>query len=226
MVTTALRVTEERDRTRLMACLDQNSISIRSSETVVVPSERTVTDNQIWNQAIARASEEFRSLDGLPMQREIIALSVRIMTCKAELFAIFENLDGIALCRRCSGECCRAGRYHFTAIDLLSYLVTGEKLFIPDFEANGCPFLGKGGCMIAPRFRPYNCITFLCDRLDVRMSASVRNEFEGLSGLLLELCREMEMLFANRFMYGILNNGRRMLDGRSLGILWSGNGND
>jgi hypothetical protein len=58
------------------------------------------------------------------------------------------------------------------------------------------------------------------------MSAAVRNEFEGLSVLLLELCREVEMLFANRFMYGILNNGRRMLEGRSQGILWSGNGND
>ncbi|GAM09523.1 hypothetical protein OR1_01802 [Geobacter sp. OR-1] len=178
-----------------------------------------------WGIAVDVATTEFRALD--PALSESIARIIRdVMRTKQELTAIFDGLNGGEICMRCGGECCRTGCYHFTAVDLLAYLVTGEMLFSPRFDNASCPFLGAAGCLMAPEYRPYNCVTFICDRVDVGMDSLTRDRFAALSADLLALYQKIEALFANRFVYGILNNGSRFKAGRSAGILWSGNGND
>jgi hypothetical protein len=98
-------------------------------------------------------------------------------------------------------------------------MMTGRKLFTPHFGGGSCPFLGDTGCMMEPEFRPYNCVTFVCDQIDIRMNPIERNRFEQLTESLLALYKEIEGLFDNRFTYGLLSNGERFLEGRSTGIL-------
>jgi hypothetical protein len=124
------------------------------------------------------------------------------------------------------GECCRSGRYHFTAVDLLGFIFDSKEIFVPSFDNGMCPFLEETGCMMQPSHRPYNCVTFICDRLDSMIGIDARLRFSLLSDELLEHYRKIEELFSNRFMYGILDNGKRFAEGRSSGIFWSGDGNN
>jgi len=148
------------------------------------------------------------------------------MALKAEITSIFDGAKGIEVCRLCCGECCRTGCYHFTTVDLLAYFIASRELFTPLFDNGVCPFLGDSGCMMDPCHRPYNCVTFVCEKFDILISSVERERFADLSAKLIAVYRGLEQLFANRFVYGILNNGDRFVEGRSKGILWSGNGNN
>jgi hypothetical protein len=143
------------------------------------------------------------------------------MAVKAQMSDVFDDLNGLDICRLCLGECCRTGSYHFTAVDLLGYLTTGRDLFSPGFDKSTCPYLGDNGCIMEPAYRPYNCVTFVCDKIDAGMDSALRSRFAELSSELVELYRKLEALFANRFVYGILNNGARFTEGRSQGIFRS-----
>lgn len=175
--------------------------------------------------AVELASREFRELDAsVRAQAELIIRE--IMATKAGISSIFDGLNGIEICRLCRGECCQTGCFHFTAVDLLAYLITGRELFTPRFDNGACPYLGDTGCLMEASYRPYNCVTFVCDRVDAGMDPVVRNRFAELSSTLNSLYRQIEELFANRFVSGILNNGARFAEGRSQGILWSEHGNN
>jgi hypothetical protein len=178
-----------------------------------------VSDLQNWQTAVATAQKEFRQLTGEQLAA-VNSLVNRVMACKGELTALFDSVSGGAVCSLCQGECCRAGRYHFTVVDLVVYLATSAELFLPRFNSGTCPFLGDSGCVMQPLYRPYNCLTFVCDRIDGGMEPGQRACFSEASERLLACYREMEAMFHNRFTGGLLNNGERFRDGRSAGILW------
>ncbi|MBT0663811.1 hypothetical protein KI809_05795 [Geobacter pelophilus] len=184
-----------------------------------------MSHSDAWSTAIAVATREFKELPG-HLSTQVAGIVREILVVKREVDAIFDGLNGVEICRLCQGECCRSGCYHFTVVDLLGYLVTGHELFSPRFDNGACPFLGDSGCMMAPHYRPYNCVTFVCDRVDAGMDSNARARFAALSADLFVLYQRLEQLFANRFVYGILNNSRRFAEGRSIGILWSEHGND
>lgn len=173
-----------------------------------------MTDDEKWRIGIAAVAEEFAALDGA-RQDAVTALVRQIMAIKGEIAACFSLADGTAVCAQCGGECCRAGRYHFTVIDLLAYLVNQQRLFTPSFDTGSCPFIGKAGCLMEPQFRPYNCVTFVCDRVELGMEADQQQSFSSLCDKLLDCYLEMETLLGNRFRSGLLINCERYLDGKS-----------
>lgn len=207
MVIALFRVTGSGNRTRLTTCFDQ-----------FIP-WCCVNDTENWQTSVETAREEFRLLTNEQLVA-VRSLAGGVMACKGELTALFDALNGGAVCSLCRGECCRAGRYHFTAVDLLAYLVTSAELFLPRFNNGACPFLGDSGCLMQPLYRPYNCLTFVCDRIDAGMEPCQRGTFSALSERLFGCYREMEAMFHNRFTGGLLNNGERFRNGRSKGILW------
>jgi hypothetical protein len=184
-----------------------------------------VSKDETWDIAVNLEAREFRELDSVLLTKvdEIIR---EVLSVKIEITSIFDELNGGEICRQCLGECCQTGCYHFTAVDLLAYLVTGRELFVPRFDNGACPYLGDAGCLMEPCYRPYNCVTFVCEGIDAGMNSAARGRFAELSMGLIGLYQKLERLFANRFVYGILNNGTRFVEGRSKGILWSGNGNN
>lgn len=173
-----------------------------------------VTDDEKWRIGLAAVVEEFAALDEA-RRCAVVALVHQIMAVKGEIAACFSLVDGAAVCAQCGGECCRAGRYHFTVIDLLAYLVAQRKLFTPSFDSGACPFIGGDGCLMEPQFRPYNCVTFVCDRVELEMAPGPRQDFNSLCDRLLTCYLEMEALLANRFRSGLLINCERYLDGKA-----------
>lgn len=154
---------------------------------------------------MALLSGEYASLPA-PLQEEVRRISRQIMLLKDELHDFAESVDGAAICASCQGECCASGKYHFTVIDTLVFLATGKPLFVPRFDAEHCPYLGDTGCLMEPATRPFNCITFNCERIEGMLEPSEQARFYALEKALRLSCREIEDLLGGRYMHGLLMN--------------------
>ena len=179
-----------------------------------------MTSDELWRIAVDTAGEEVKTLD--PCTAERVRESIgEIMLVKRELASLFESAGGVAICTLCRGECCRVGSFHVTAVELLAYQVTDRELFTPAFTGESCPYLGSCGCMMDAPMRPYNCVTFLCERVYEGMGPEQLSRYSLLSDRLLDLYRGIERLFSNHFRSGILESATRYTEGRSRGILRS-----
>ena len=165
-----------------------------------------MTDREQWNLAVASVMEEFRGL--APSLRESLADAVRgVRSCKEAIHAVAEGVAAPGICASCGGECCRTGKYHVTVTDLLVYLADGRELFVPRFGQNSCPYLGEEGCLMPPGFRPFNCITFICDRVDGMLEPMEKERLLGLEQELRDRCRTVGDLFGGRLRGALLLTG-------------------
>ena len=121
--------------------------------------------------------------------------------------ALVAEVGAAAHCASCGGECCVAGKYHFSKADLLVYLAAGEPLFTPLFENGLCPYLGRAGCLIQPGYRPFNCITFNCERIEDLLSAEEVSGFYRLERELRRCYQDIRRLFPGNRMDGALLKG-------------------
>ncbi|MBJ6726657.1 hypothetical protein [Geomesophilobacter sediminis] len=152
-----------------------------------------------WERGVERVTRHFEGLD--PEQRSAVAdLTAKLKRVKAQMQQIAEQGDGADQCADCQGACCAKGRYHFTAADLLAYLVDVVPLFAPRFDNGMCPFLGDAGCLIPAPYRPFNCITFNCDRIEGRLPAPEVARFYQLERELRDLYRTLRSRFDESFM--------------------------
>ena len=167
-----------------------------------------MTDRETWNLAVAAVAAEFALL--LPSRKALLAeLTESAKTCKKELHAVAEGVSVANICAACGGECCMTGKYHVTVVDLLVYLVEGKELFEPRFEQERCPFLGERGCLMEPACRPFNCVTFNCERVELLLEPQDMERLVRLEQALRALYGRFEELFGNRFMGGLLMNCER-----------------
>jgi hypothetical protein len=171
-----------------------------------------VTDRILWEQGVAAVGREFAELPEetlAALHRECAA----IRAAKESLHGLFAQADGDATCRACAGACCTRGKYHFTVVDLLVHLDVGQTLFMPRFGGTACPYLGETGCLMSPPFRPYTCTTFVCDAVEDGLDSAQKEDFYRVAAGLRAAYGRVERLFANRFMYGLLMNSERLLQG-------------
>ncbi len=169
-----------------------------------------MTDLELWYQGVAAVRDEFAALPP-SLHARLKELAESIKVCKNAVHAIPGTYRGDDICAACQGECCVTGKHHFTVIDLLIYLVGDTELFVPRFDNGLCPFLGDAGCLMAAEYRPYNCITFICERVEEPIEPWDKELFYLTGRQLLALYREVEELFDNRFMNGLLITGERAL---------------
>ena len=181
-----------------------------------------MTDRELWEQGVAAVGREFAALS-----QETLGLlrgeCSTIRAAKESLHGLFARADGGEKCRACAGACCARGKYHFTVVDLLVYLDAGEPLFVPRFDAGTCPYLGERGCLMPPAFRPYTCTTFVCDTVEDGLDTAQKARFYEIAAGLRDTYGRLERLFAGRFMYGLLMNSERQLQGGGA-ILGAGSG--
>lgn len=182
-----------------------------------------MTDHETWQLAIAAVEAEY---EGLAFSRKalIVELAGAVKACKEALHADVEAAGADGICASCGGECCMTGKFHFTVVDFLAYLAEGRELFVPRFAGDRCPYLGERGCLMAPPYRPFNCVTFNCDRvewllepLEKERSVRLERELRGLYG-------RFEKEFGNRFMGGLLMNFERDIVREGAQILKTVNG--
>jgi hypothetical protein len=128
-----------------------------------------VDDQQRWDRAVEATS---RMYDGLPPETRarLDLLITRIMGLKEALVERVLAAGSLSICRACAGACCRSGRYHVSALDLLAFRSCEAEPVAPDFgTAPSCPYGGPEGCRMSPPFRPMTCVVFNCDLVEALM---------------------------------------------------------
>ena len=169
-----------------------------------------MTDREKWDRGVAALRGEYAVLSPL-LRSQLEERVAAVKSCKKILHSIVEAVGVGKICAECRGECCACGKNHVTVVDLLVYLTEGRQLFTPSFERDLCPFLGETGCLMEPEYRPYNCITFNCERVEGVLDPSAKELFYAVERELRALCEGFEQLFDNRFRAGLLINCERDL---------------
>jgi hypothetical protein len=165
-----------------------------------------MTEKERWDLGVCAVRKEYAGLS--PADRSHVKVCVgQIRSLKNELQLIAEGADAGAVCALCSGECCRGGKGHVRAVDLIAYLSDGREIFTPCFEKAICPYLGDGGCLMEPGYRPFNCITFICERVEDLLGAPEKERYYELERRLRILCGKLEERFDYRFRSSILSMG-------------------
>lgn len=177
-----------------------------------------MTDRDTWNLAVAAVTAEFAALP-LAQQTLLAEMSEAVKDCKRELHAVVETVSAAGVCADCGGECCRTGKYHFTVVELLVHLVERKELFTPRFEQQFCPYFGERGCLMAPAYRPFNCVIFNCERLENQLTPARKERLVRLERMLRGDYAGFEKLFGNRFMGGLLMNCERDIMRKHVPIL-------
>jgi hypothetical protein len=165
-------------------------------------------DFEKWNRAVSAVNGEFTLLQ----QPELSRLKKSVDTIKQykrSVFALTETINAGQICEACQGACCRKGKYHFTVIDLLVYLVEGKELFVPCFTNGRCPYSGEAGCLMEAEYRPFNCVTFQCEELEKLLQPVVIDQFYALEKKLRAAYGDLKRTFDNRFAYSLLANYER-----------------
>jgi hypothetical protein len=130
----------------------------------------------LWTRRVAEVADLFRALPDR-VRNELAPLAREIRRLKSDLQRIADEVSAGEICAQCGGECCRSGRYHVTVIDIVVYLDAGVVPPEPPFTAGSCPYLSAAGCIFPPAFRPFNCITFNCDRIEGLLEPPVLDAF-------------------------------------------------
>ncbi len=162
--------------------------------------------------------EEYDSLS--PALKHLIQIyTSQIKKCKWTLQMTAGAAGAGDICGGCRGECCNGGKNHVTVVELLVYFSDGMDLFDPRFERDICPYLADNGCLMAPEYRPYNCITFVCERIDGRLSLVQKERLFAAERELRSLYDGIERLFDNCFRYGLFSCCERSLSEKPAPIL-------
>lgn len=158
-----------------------------------------MTDDEQWRAGVDAIGQELMCL--APCQLLLLKAGVdEMMTIKAAMHSFVEKLNGAVLCAACGGRCCVCGKYHFSAIDLLAYRLTDKELFQPSFVTGRCCFLRQDTCLMAPEFRPFNCVTFVCEEIEARMTVSNKAAFYAGEKKLRNLYGDLKQLFPDNKM--------------------------
>lgn len=160
-----------------------------------------VTDDELWRLGVRAVVNEFGGL--APAQLTTLkAGAEELMALKTAMQAVAERVNCAVICSTCGGECCVRGKYHFSAIDLVVYLLTGKELFDPRFANGRCSYLAEDGCLMPPQYRPFNCVTFVCEQIEVHLPTSDKEFFYAAESKLRLIYKELQGMFTDRRMRG------------------------
>jgi hypothetical protein len=141
---------------------------------------KNLADAALWAATLTRVQGELPELPAI--ERDWLRAQIaRIGELQAAHDHLFRKIDGPAICTDCSGDCCSCAKHHVTLTNVLGYLLSGEAPPAPDFSLP-CPMLGAKGCRLPVERRPFNCIIFLCERIDDQLSDEQRRTFSGIEG--------------------------------------------
>lgn len=158
----------------------------------------TISDDRQtrWQQIVTQVQQEYRDLS--PSEKGRIADQLtEIDRLQCALDHLFIKAGGEQICAACEGACCAKGHNHAVLPNILAYLQQNEVPPSADFSKT-CPWLGPQGCVHPVGHRPYNCITFLCDKLEQHLNESEVEEFYRLDREL----RKLYQAFADRYLSG------------------------
>jgi hypothetical protein len=132
-----------------------------------------VNDQQKLEQGLSQVASLFAA-SAPDKQRQISALLIQYRAEKEALAAVIQAVDAADVCRKCVGQCCLNGKYRLTVCDALVLHVEQMMLFFDFNQKPLCPYGTERGCCLSPGFRPMDCILFVCDDIETRLTESAR----------------------------------------------------
>jgi len=138
-----------------------------------------LTDQEMWAAAVSVVCREYGEL-GDDVRAVLAGMVSALRLEKRELHFLTAQVGAERYCAECGGACCRTGKYHFSVVDLLAFLASGEELVKPSFLDGSCPYMGEGGCRMEPSLRPFPCIIFLCEGLSGLLAPEAAERLAGL----------------------------------------------
>ncbi len=169
---------------------------------------------QTWQQLVGQLKTEYEQLD-LQEKTWIDQACSRIMLLQDQLDLLFRQGDGLKQCENCQGDCCALGHNHMTLANIL--LLISQSRDLPELNfASTCPLLGPQGCQLPAAQRPYNCISFLCDRIEDQLQTEEIAGFYRIEKELRALYRSFASRYTGGSMSGLLLAARRLQGGKFL----------
>jgi len=164
--------------------------------------------SQLWEQLIEQIELEYQQLPAA--EKSWIAEQLqRIEALQRQLNLLFVESQGHQACATCLGGCCALGHNHMTLANLLAYLQSGERPPGADFSRT-CPFLADAGCLLPDSRRPYNCISFVCDRIEENLIQEELERFYDLERQLRALYQQFAERYAGAALTGLLIQAQRL----------------
>jgi hypothetical protein len=167
--------------------------------------EQRVNDQEKWEQAVALLLSEYNELPTV-VRHSVDHASLVLRGAKLAMHCFVENVGAGSVCAACQGECCVRGSSHVTVVDLLVLFASGWPVMTPVFDRHLCPYLGEAGCQMEVEFRPFNCVTFNCERVEGLLDPGAIKNFYEMERELRRCYSFFEQLLGNRFMHGLLVN--------------------
>jgi hypothetical protein len=138
-----------------------------------------VNDQQQWDLVLNRLNGLFADLS-VETRLKLTELLGRYQDTKEALATAITEVDAVSVCSECGGQCCLNGKYRINVLDLLSRVVAQIPTF-PDFTQKPvCPYGTNAGCSMEPGFRPSDCVLFICDVIDLKLSSQGRRHLAVL----------------------------------------------
>lgn len=162
-----------------------------------------MTDQEMWVAAVSVVCREYGELDD-DVRAALAGMVSALRLQKRQLHSLTAGLGAEEYCAECGGACCRTGKYHFSVVDLLAFLASGEEIVEPSFQGGCCPYMGEDGCQMEPSLRPLPCITFLCEGLSGLLAPEAAERLAGLENGLRTRYGLIEGLFGKPLMKSLL----------------------
>ena len=164
-------------------------------------------NDERWRQIVAALQKELMQL----RPDEISWIEQRldnVHLLQRRLHQLFIAADGAEHCSNCAGQCCELGHNHMTLVNVISCLLNGD--LPPVNFSNSCPFLAHDGCSLAVEHRPFNCVTFICDRVEDALGSERQQQFYALEAELRTLYTAFDERYLGSSMRGILIRSQRI----------------
>jgi hypothetical protein len=142
-----------------------------------------VDDRQLWNLGTERLKgllADLSATSGLTLTK----LLARYRQSKEALAATVAEVDAASVCSECRGQCCLNGKYRINVFDTLARLAAQATTSVEFTQKLVCPYGTDTGCTMEPGLRPADCVLFICDAVDQKLSPQARLNFAAQEHIL------------------------------------------
>ena len=94
---------------------------------------------------------------------------------KESFAAVVADLDAASVCRECGGQCCENGKYRMSVFDALARIGASTPTSVDFSQKPVCPYGTESGCTMESGLRPADCVLFICDAIDRKLSPQARS---------------------------------------------------
>ncbi len=131
-------------------------------------------DQKLWDLGFARLDALYSCF---PQETKsgLTELLAHYCQTKEALAAVIAEVDASCVCRQCGGQCCLNGKYRVNVFDTLGFITREIPPSVNFSRKPVCPYGSHDGCSMEPSLRPADCILFICDALDEKISPHSRS---------------------------------------------------